>query len=206
MTLFDNKYRVESTRLKHWDYANNGMYFVTICTDDKIRHFGEIIDENVLLNKLGKFAAQCWKDIPQHFPFVKLDEFVIMPNHVHGIIGINKQDDVINNDNVETLQNVKTRHALSHSNNKRNKTNIETGHALSLQHPRFRNQGKNSVSAMVGSFKSAVTKYATKNDIQFKWQTRFYDRVIRDENELFNIQRYIIENPLKWKLDKYYFD
>ncbi len=204
MTLFDNKYRVESTRLKHWDYANNGMYFVTICTDDKIRHFGEIIDENVLLNKLGKFATQCWKDIPQHFPFVKLDEFVIMPNHVHGIIGINKQDDVINNDNVETLQNVKTRHALSHSNNNRSKTNIETGHALSLQHPRFRNQGKNSVSAMVGSFKSAVTKYATKNDIQFKWQTRFYDRVIRDENELFNIQRYIIENPLKWKLDKYY--
>ena len=57
---------------------------------------------------------------------------------------------------------------------------------------------------MVGSFKSAVTKYANKNDIPFKWQTRFYDRVIRDENELFNIQRYIIENPLKWELDKYY--
>ena len=57
---------------------------------------------------------------------------------------------------------------------------------------------------MVGSFKSAVTKYANKNDIPFKWQTRFYDRVIRDENELFNIQRYIVENPLKWTLDKYY--
>lgn len=79
MILFNNKYRVESARLKHWNYANTGMYFVTICTDDKIRHFGEIIDENVRLNKLGQFAVQCWEDIPKHFPFVKLDEYIIMP-------------------------------------------------------------------------------------------------------------------------------
>lgn len=204
MTLFDNKYRVESTRLKHWNYANNGMYFITICTDDKIRHFGEIIDENVLLNKLGKFAVKCWKDIPNHFPFVKLDEFVIMPNHVHGIIGIDKPDDNLDKNNVETrpaTSNVETGHTKA---NVETLHNVKTRHALPLPHPRFRNQGNNTISAMVGSFKSAVTKYANKNDIQFKWQTRFHDRVIRGENELFNIQRYIIENPLKWKLDKYY--
>ena len=191
MTIFNKKYRVESARLKHWDYANTGIYFVTICTEDKIRHFGKIIDENIRLNKLGKFAVQCWEDIPKHFPFVKLDEYIIMPNHVHGIIGIDKPDE----------ENVETRHALSQTNDDKN---IKTGHALSLQHPRFRNQGKNTISAMVGSFKSAVTKHANKNNIPCKWQTRFYDRVIRDENELFNIRRYIIENPLKWELDKYY--
>ena len=204
MTLYSNKYRVESARLKHWNYANNGMYFITICTDDKIRNFGNIIDENVMLNKLGKFATQCWEDIPNHFPFVELNGYIIMPNHIHGIIGID-------NDNVET------RHALSQTKGNQYNINTETGHALSLQqHPRFRNQGKNSISAIVGSFKSAVTKYANKNNIPFKWQTRFYNRVIRactpkyvsarrrDENELFNIQRYVIENPLKWKLDKYY--
>lgn len=67
------------------------MYFVTICTKDKIRYFGEIIDEKIVLNRLGKFAKQCWEDIPKHFPFVKLNEFIIMPNHVHGIIEIDNQ-------------------------------------------------------------------------------------------------------------------
>jgi len=81
---------------------------------------------------------------------------------------------------------------------------IKTGHALSLPHPRFRNQGKNSISAMIGSFKSAVTKFANKNDIRLKWQPRFFDRIIRDENELENIQTYIINNPVNWGKDKYY--
>ncbi|MBU0528415.1 transposase [bacterium] len=179
MSLFNNKYRVETARLKHWNYANIGMYFITVCSTDKIYHFGKIIDENVVLDKVGKFAKQCWDNIPNHFPFVELDEFIIMPNHIHGIIGIDKPDDVINNNDVETL------------------------HATSLQMSNISPQF-GSLSSIIRSFKSAVTKYANKNDIPFKWQTRFYDRVIRDENELFNSQRYIIENPLKWKLDKYY--
>ena len=187
MTLFNKKYRVESTRLKHWNYTNSGMYFVTICTDDKIQYFGEIVDENIVLNNLGKFAKQCWEDIPNHFTFVKLDKYIIMPNHIHGIIGINKPDDDINNDNVET------RHA-----------HVETLHATSLLRMSNISPKTGSISSVIRSFKSAVTKYANKNNIPFKWQTRFHDRVIRDEKELFNIQRYIIENPLKWKLDKYY--
>lgn len=181
MILFNNKYRVESARLKHWNYANTGMYFVTICTDDKIRHFGEIIDGNVRLNKLGQFAVQCWEDIPKHFPFVKLDEFIIMPNHVHGIIEID------NPNNVETLHD-----------------NVETQDFASLPN-KFGPQSKN-LGSIIRGFKIGVTKYANKNNIPFKWQPRFYDRVIRNENELENIQIYIKNNAVNWGKDKYYID
>ena len=198
MTLFNNKYRIESARLKHWDYSNNGMYFITICTNTMKNYFGKIVDGKVILNKFGKYVEHCWIDIPKHSKYVELDEFVIMPNHIHGIIGIdNPNDSFSNNDNNVVVE---TRHALSNNKN----STKETGHALSLQHPRFRNQGKNSISAMVGSFKSAVTKYANKNNIPFKWQSRFYDHVIRDEKELNNIREYIISNPEQWKKDKYY--
>lgn len=173
MILFNNKYRVKSARLKHWNYANSGMYFVTICTDDKIRYFGEIIDEKIVLNRLGKFAKQCWEDILKHFPFVKLDEYIIMPNHIHGII-------VIDNDNVETQD------------------------FASLPN-KFGPQSKN-LGSIIRGFKIGVTKYANKNDIPFKWQPRFYDRVIRNENELENIQIYIKNNAVNWGKDKYYID
>ncbi len=197
MSLYKNKYRVESARLKHWNYANNGMYFVTICTENMIRHFGKITDENIVLNKLGKIAKRCWEDIPKHFPFVKLDKFIIMPNHIHGIIGIDKPDDDFKNDDVVESNNVKTGRDADTLNN------VETLHATSLLMSNISPQF-GSLSSIVRSFKSAVTKYANKNNIPFKWQTRFHDRVIRDEKELNNIQNYINENPLKWELDKYY--
>lgn len=181
MILFNNKYRVKSARLESWNYANTGMYFVTICTDDKIRYFGEIIDEKIVLNRLGKFAKQCWEDIPKHFPFVKLNEFIIMPNHVHGIIEID------NPDNVETLHD-----------------NVETQDLASLPN-KFGPQSKN-LGSIIRGFKIGVTKYANKNNIPFKWQPRFYDRVIRNENELENIQIYIKNNAVNWGKDKYYID
>ncbi len=89
MTLFQNKYRVESNRLRGYDYSSIGAYFITICTIDRGHFFGEVFDGEMVLNPLGKQTHQCWMDIPQHFPFVTIDEFVVMPNHVHGIIIIN---------------------------------------------------------------------------------------------------------------------
>jgi len=201
MTLFNKKYRIESTRLQHWNYANNGMYFVTICTENMINHFGNIINEKVILNKLGNFTKQCWKDIPNHFPFVNLDEYVIMPNHIHGIIVIDKPENknvAIRHASVETLQDID----VKTGQNVNDLNNVETQNLASLLN-KFGPQSKN-LGSIVRGFKIGVTKYANKNNIPFKWQTRFHDHIIRDENELFNIQRYIIENPLKWELDKYY--
>ena len=90
---FRNKYRVASTRLPDWDYGSNAPYFVTICTRHKQHYFGEIMLGVMHLNPAGESANECWKAIPEHFPFVVLDEFVIMPKHVHGIIVINKPND-----------------------------------------------------------------------------------------------------------------
>lgn len=146
MERFQSKYKIESTRLRYWNYAWPGLYFVTICTRNREHFFGQIQNGEMLLNEIGRIADQCWLQIPNHFQNTELGDFIIMPNHVHGLIIING----------------------IHTDEREHNT-AETGHALSLPetspanksqptHFRFRNQGKNTVSAMVGSFKSAVTR------------------------------------------------
>jgi putative transposase len=229
---YQNKYRIQSARLPSWDYSSNAVYFITICTNNREYFFGEIIDGKMQLSEPGKIANRFWLEIPDHFPFVILDEFVVMPNHIHGIIVINKPVDNNNVDNVGS--NVA---GNGTENVAGNVTNVETGHALSLRrqqqrrqeqqssqpnqspqsgepnnpdqikpqrHPRFRNQGKNTISAMIGSFKSAVTKCCNENKLSFSWQSRFHDHIIRDNDEFIRIRNYIINNPVNWKEDKFY--
>ena len=88
--LYKNQYRVPSARLPYYDYSQNGMYFVTICTHEKNYFFGEIHNNEMLYSEMGKIAAECWENIPDHFPFMKLGEWVVMPNHVHGVLCIDK--------------------------------------------------------------------------------------------------------------------
>ena len=85
--LYDpNRHHRRSIRLKEYDYTQPGAYFITICTHDRAGLFGEIVDGEMRLNDCGRVAEQCWLDIPSHFPHAELDAFVIMPNHVHGIL------------------------------------------------------------------------------------------------------------------------
>jgi putative transposase len=186
---FQNKYRIPSARLASWDYSHNGAYFITICTANREHYFGKIINGQQQLSPQGKIANEYWSQIPDHFQFVLLDAFVVMPNHIHGIIVINKPG------------------------NETNSFGVETGHALSLQsstknpeqyHPRFRNPGKNSISSIVGSFKSAVTRYCNENNLSFGWQARFHDHIIRDNDEFNRIRNYIISNPMNWENDKFF--
>ncbi|MBT4485190.1 MAG: hypothetical protein HOC71_16110 [Candidatus Latescibacteria bacterium] len=181
--LFKNKYRIPSTRLKEWDYSRNGYYFVTMCVKNRESVFGQFEHGEMILSDMGNIAEQCWREIPVHFPFVKLDEFVIMPNHVHGII-------IIDNNVVET-QNLASLHASlpRHSFSRHRKPN------------KFGPQSKNLASIIRG-FKIGVKKWATINHIHLEWQSRFYDRIIRDEKELLNIRNYIIINPIRWDDDK----
>lgn len=184
---YQNKYRIPSARLQSWDYGNNGAYFITVCTAKRKHYFGEIINGQMHLSEIGKKVNHCWLEIPNHFQFVLIDEFVVMPNHTHGIIVIDKPD---NYDGGGLADGP-----------------VETGQALSLQpqpHPRFRNQGKNTISAMVGSCKSAVTNWCNENNFRFGWQSRFHDHIIRDNNELERIRNYIINNPAKWEQDKFF--
>ena len=87
---FKNKYRISSARLQSWDYSNNGAYFITICTQNRNHFFGKIQNQEMHLSEIGKLAEKYWLEIPEHFPFVELSNFVVMPNHFHGILIINK--------------------------------------------------------------------------------------------------------------------
>ena len=191
-TKYRNKYRIESARLKNWDYAWNAPYFVTICTKDRECYFGEMVKEEINLSEIGVIADKYWKTIPKHFPFVLLDEYVIMPNHIHGIIIINKHD---------------------HSN-KRNEnydTNVETLHATSLHRSIPDPDGNEkmakispkpgSLSTIIRSYKSNVTKHARQINSDFAWQSRFFDHVIRDNESFTKIRYYIWDNPKKWPTD-----
>jgi len=88
MAKFKNKYRIESTRLKNYDYSQNGYYFVTICTKHRFHHFGVIKNGKMVLNRYGKIVQKCWDDLPNHYWNCKLDAFIIMPDHIHGIVVI----------------------------------------------------------------------------------------------------------------------
>jgi putative transposase len=92
-----NKYRIPSARLQNWDYGANGAYFITICTANRVQYFGKIENCQMQLNQLGQLAEQYWSLIPIHFPFVELGNFVVMPNHVHGILIIDKNANVLLN-------------------------------------------------------------------------------------------------------------
>src|SRR4030042_2172704 len=85
---FKNKYTIQSARLSGYDYSQNGMYFITICAKDREEFFGKIENGKMILSDIGKIAEKFWQEIPLHFSFVILDEYIVMPNHTHGIIEI----------------------------------------------------------------------------------------------------------------------
>jgi REP element-mobilizing transposase RayT len=185
---YQDKYRIASARLTGWDYGNNAAYFITICTHNRVRAFGEVINWQVNLNPLGQAAWDCWHAIPEHFPFVVLDEFVVMPNHVHGIM-------VIDNP--------------SPTREDRNDGNVETQNFASLRayHRRSVNQfgpQSQNLASIIRGFKIGVKKYASQHQITFAWQARYYDHIIRNWAEHERIRNYIIENPQKWAADCYY--
>ncbi|MGN6298501.1 MAG: transposase [Ginsengibacter sp.] len=210
---FQNKYRIASARLPGWDYGWNGSYFITICTKDRECFFGEIVNGEMNLSKTGVIADLMWYEIKNHAKGVELDEFIVMPNHVHGIITLNGEDErppTILNANGDS--NVETRHALSlpqqndnPPSNENNMNDRETRHALSLPaQQRFQNQGKNTISSIVGGYKAAVTKHANRLKFDFAWQPRFHDHIIRDEQSFQTISNYIINNAQNWSEDKFF--
>jgi putative transposase len=220
LTLFQHKYRIETARLKGWDYSNPGAYFVTIVTKDRECIFGEIENGEMNLSDAGKIACQCWSDIPMHFPNVLLDAFIIMPNHVHGIIFITEQNMAINN---ETMKNGSTQNGGTQNG----MAVVETQNFASLPSPsiqppsqypslhfasskqqpyqnKFGPQSKN-LASIVRGFKIGVTKWFRENNVVDPvWQPRFHDHIIRNNESLEKIRNYMVRNPELWCDDKFY--
>lgn len=172
-----DKRRRRSMRLKDYDYRQTGAYFVTICTHQREWLFGEVIDDVMQLNDMGQIAAHEWLKTSELRSNVELDAFVVMPNHLHGIV-------VINEDGA---------------------SNVGTRRAVSLPTPRrFGTAIAGSLSTIIGAYKSAVTKainlqQATPGGVI--WQKRFHEVIIRNETMLNNIRLYIDTNPAKWADD-----
>lgn len=178
MSLYKNKYRIESARCQNWDYTANGYYFITICTRDRQCLFGDIIDGKIQLSVIGQIVAEEWQKTEQIRSNVQIDASVVMPNHLHGILIIQKPVETLHpNTPVETFRrNVST-----------NKSRLKP----------------NSLGSIIGQFKSVCTKRIwAAGFTNFGWQTRFHDRIICDEESASQIREYIINNPARWESDK----
>ena len=163
-------------RMTDHDYSI-GSYFITICVNSKLNLLGSIVEAKVVLNSLGNIVKKCWEDLARRYGYVSLDNFIIMPNHFHGIITI--QGDY----KIEDAPEV-------------------TGRDLSLLQPV--STKIKPLPELIGVFKTTSSKQihllGHKN---FSWQRSYYDRCIRNEDEFITIKKYILENPFYWEIDKY---
>jgi REP element-mobilizing transposase RayT len=171
------KHHRRSIRLNDYDYAQAGAYFVTIVIRDPELSLGNIVDGEMRLNEFGAIVQSCWDDLPAHYPHVELDAFVVMPNHVHGVVVIVDDGGVVG-----------ARHASPVHN--------------PSQPPRGTPPG--SLGAIVGSFKSAATKRI--NELRGTqgttiWQRNYFEHIIRNEKDLAHIRQYIDDNPANWVRD-----
>ena len=173
---FDDRFRIASARWAGYDYSQSGMYFVTICTQNRARHFGEIIlptgdwdGAELYPTRQAQLAEVCWLQIPARFPFATLDAFVVMPDHIHGLLLFDKPGEQVP--------------ALNYQNN-------------------FGPQ-RDNLAAVIRGFKAGVSALAKQEGLQFSWQSRYHDRVVRNDAELCKIQQYIAANPARWKHEQF---
>ena len=167
-----------SIRLQGYDYSQSGAFFVTICTYQNACLFGEIRDGKMTVNNLGLIVTDCWSQITQVRPNVELDAFILMPNHLHGILFIFDKN----------TADVATRP-------KRTANDSESRLA------------SGSLGVIIGQFKRAVTirsKLLNKPPEQAIWQRNYYEHIVRNERSLDDIRKYIVENPGKWLDDSLY--
>ncbi len=175
---FNNKYRIPSARAR-WHNYNGGLYFITINTKDKQQYFGKIENGKMILSEIGKYTEECILTTSRHFPDAEIPLHVIMPNHIHLIVVVNNTD--------ATCRDVAC--------------NVSTGETSQNEQMSEKSPKKGTLSVVIRSLKSVVTKYANENQIPFGWQTRFHDRIIRNQEECNRIAEYIENNVALWDVD-----
>ena len=174
--LFNNKYKIKSARLQSWDYSWDGIYFITICTEKMKHYFGEIDpDDKMDFTISGEIAYQIWELIPTQFPFVELGEFIIMPNHVHGLL-------ILNNGN------------QMHATNNILKT-LKSGGSTGDKNPMLHDNISRIIRWYKGRASFEIRKkmkqldkvnIRNKNEFKFEWQPRFYDQIIQTQDRFYH--------------------
>lgn len=174
---FQNKYRIPSARATFHNY-NGGAYFVTICTAGMAHFFGEISNSEINFTEIGLCAVENIENISTHYPYAEIPLYAVMPNHIHLIVFIDN---------------------TAHGCGRDVARNVSTNIHMSNISPKY-----GTLPTVIRGLKSAITRYANKNNISFSWQTRFHDRIIRDHHEMNRIAEYIENNVVNWEMDKYY--
>lgn len=177
-----NIHHRRSVRLREYDYSQAGLYFVTICVKNKECVFGDIANGEMMLNEYGKMVNNCWLSIPQHYPYTVLHEFVVMPNHVHGIleimpngVGANNYSPILKGNIVERANNYSPLQERPHGTSR-------------------------TIGAIIRGFKIGVTKQIGYS----VWQRNYHEHIIRDCNRHATIVDYINDNPARWENDRFY--
>jgi|GEM_PF-743054 len=222
MVRFADKFKIETSRLKGWNYSRTGDYFITIGTYNKNNFLGRIVNGKIELKETGLICKQCILDIPKHFFNIRLVEWTIMPNHVHILFHVethdrasllkNKiMDDGINNstnlDNrlitVDNINMTKETHDRASLQDNRKVTMINYGHN---NHPdyysRLNKKSNQLIPNLIKQFKSSVKREVNKRKLFFVWQERYYDEIITDEKKLKTVIYYIKNNEKNWAKDK----
>ena len=209
MEKFQNKYCIPSARA-NWHNYNGGVYFVTICTKNREHYFGEIThccrdvarictdvarictdvarnvstEPQMQLSPIGQYVYNQFINVKTHYPYAKIPLFVIMPDHIHAIVTIDGENEIGGNGVHAQCRDVAR--------------NVSTGVNTQMANISPR---KNSLAVVIRGVKSSITHYANKNNIPFAWQTRFHDRIIRNQAELDRISDYIEKNVVNWHDD-----
>jgi putative transposase len=173
-----------SIRLPQFDYTQIAQYFITICAFEMRCLFGRVENNLVLLNAIGRIAEECWREIPEHFPRLALESFVVMPNHLHGILTIKDgHGDAVPLQDARRLQPPPS------------------------QPEQFQRPVAGSIPTILRSYKAAVTyraRHKLRRTDMNVWQSNYFERVLRTGKEFEAASRYIAENPQMWHLDKAY--
>ena len=191
MKLYQSKYRIETARLARFDYSAPGEYFVTVCTKDRAWWLGTIEAGTVQLSPMGVIVEEEWRKTEHVRANVELDAFVVMPNHIHGIIVIKNS---VGSAADKKYFVVMTGSVISHA--------LETTHRVVSTRNKTKTLKANSLGSIVGQFKSVSTKRIWKAGFKgFEWQCGYYDHVVRDEHDLARIREYIRLNPERWDVN-----
>lgn len=166
-----------SIRLKDYDYSQEGAYFVTICTQNRVCMFGDIVGREMRLNDAGKMVDITWNDLSEHNENILLDSFIVMPNHIHGII---------------IIVGAGSKPARA-STGEKQRAGLEPAPA-----------GLPEIVRQLKTFSARRINQIRNSPGIPLWQRNYYERVIRNEHELHKIREYIINNPLNWETDENY--
>jgi len=182
------KQKVNSLRKRGWDYSQNAGYFITISTPLKTRFFGDIPENKMHLSEEGKLAEKFWLEIPNQFPYAEIAEFVIMPDHMHGILIVNKTSE-------SAIKYLEALNLQPHDVDFLNESNKKNGGVTGEKNPMLHQD----LSRIIRWYKGRCTFEIRKINAAFQWTSKFHDQIIWNNRVHQNVVNYILNNPKNWK-------